>query len=392
MNEPPEDEGTSSNSTAIDARESLFSAANLKAIVETAVDGLITIDSRGIIRSFNPAAEDIFGYAADEVIGEKINLLMPSPYRDEHDEYMDRYQRTGEKRIIGIGREVHGLRKDGTVFPLDLAVSEFWVGEQRFYSGIVRDITERREVRKERERLIDELEQKNAELERFTYTVSHDLKSPLITIKGFLGMLEQDLKAGNYDRMSDDMVRIANAADKMKELLDEVLELSRIGRVVNPSEWVDLSELAADVATLMSGPLEQRGVDVEIAPDLPTVYGDRIRLREVLQNLIENAIKFLGEQPEPIITIETRREDGQLICCVRDNGIGIDPEYLKKVFGLFEQLDPSKQGTGVGLALVHRIIEVHGGRIWVESEGIDEGATFCFTFPSDKTREKSHNS
>ncbi|QDG49524.1 PAS domain S-box protein [Persicimonas caeni] len=386
MNDQPKNARNCPAPEATNANDTAYAAAHLEAIFESVVDGVITIDSCGYIHSFNPAAEGIFGYAADEVVGEKINMLMPQPFRREHDAYMERYQETGEKRIIGIGREVKGLRKDGSVFPLDLAVSEFWVGDNRFYSGIVRDITDRREARKERERLIQELGQKNAELERFTYTVSHDLKSPLITIKGFLGMLEQDMKAGNYDRMSSDMVRIANAADKMKELLDEVLELSRIGRVVNPSEWVDLEELASEVATLLSGPIEQNGVTVEISPELPTVYGDRIRLQEVLQNLIENAIKFMGDQDEPKIVIDSYRDEDEVVCCVQDNGIGISPDYLKKVFGLFEQLDPTKQGTGVGLALVHRIIEVHGGRIWVESAGIDEGSRFCFTFPPDKTR------
>ncbi len=345
-----------------------YLTAHLHAIVDSAVDGIITIDRDGVIQTFNPAAERIFGYQAEEVIGEKINMLMPQPYRREHDGYMERYLDTGEKRIIGIGREVMGLRKDGSTFPMDLAVSEFWVGEERFFNGMVRDVTARHEDRLERERLINELEQKNAELERFTYTVSHDLKSPLITIKGFLGMLESDIQNEKYDRMPSDMKRIAGAADKMKELLDEVLELSRIGRVVNPSEWVALEALAQETVGLLSGPLEAGGVDVDVSADLPTVYGDRVRLREVIQNLVENAIKFMGDQPDPRIDIGVRHDKGadgreRTVCFVRDNGMGVQPEYLEKVFGLFEQLDPSRQGTGVGLALVRRIIEVHGGTI-----------------------------
>jgi two-component system, LuxR family, sensor kinase FixL len=380
VNDTPEDD-PKHRTDANPADDPLYNAAHLEAIVESAVDGMITIDERGVMRSFNPAAERIFGYEADEVIGENVKVLMPSPYREEHDGYLERYKRTGEKEIIGIGREVLGRRKDGSTFPMDLAVSEFWVGDDRYFSGTVRDVTARRENREERERLIDELEQKNAELERFTYTVSHDLKSPLITIKGFLGMLEQDARDGNLERMTADIERIANAADRMKELLDEVLELSRIGRVVNPAEWVDLGGLTRETVTLLSGPLDERGVEVDIAPDLPTVYGDRVRLREVIQNLVENAIKFLGDEPQPCIEVGRRDDDGEPVCFVRDNGVGIDPRYLKKVFGLFEQLDPSHQGTGVGLALVHRIIEVHGGRIWVESEGLGHGTSFCFSLP-----------
>lgn len=380
--EPPVD-------TPLTDDDLLYNAAHLEAIVESAVDGMITIDARGVVRSFNPAAELIFGYEADQVIGHNVKMLMPSPYREEHDGYLERYKRTGDKQIIGIGREVVGRRQDGSTFPMDLAVSEFWVGQQRYFSGTVRDVTERRENREERERLIKELEQKNAELERFTYTVSHDLKSPLITIKGFLGMLEQDARDGNIERMTSDIERIANAADRMKELLDEVLELSRIGRVVNPAEWVDLAELSRETVDLLSGPLDERGAEVDVAQDLPTVFGDRVRLREVIQNLVENAIKFLGDEPQPCIEVGWRDQDGAPAVYVRDNGVGIDPRYLDKVFGLFEQLDPTHQGTGVGLALVHRIIEVHGGRIWVESEGIGHGTTFYFTLPRVKPASSS---
>jgi PAS domain S-box-containing protein len=255
---------------------------------------------------------------------------------------------------------------------------------------VLRDeIAERQRVEAERERLITELEARNAEMERFTYTVSHDLKSPLITIQGFLGLLEKDALASDSAQVHKDIAYIQAAATTMQRLLNELLELSRIGRVVNPLTEVALHDLAQEAVTLVSGQITARGVQVRIAPDLPVVLGDRPRLLEVLQNLLDNAVKFMGAQPQPCIHIGVRREGQETVCYVRDNGIGIAPRYHEKVFGLFERLDKSSDGTGVGLALVKRIIEVHGGRIWVESAGQGHGSTFCFTLPFQRAKGQS---
>jgi PAS domain S-box-containing protein len=249
--------------------------------------------------------------------------------------------------------------------------------------GIVTDITDRKKMEEEREALIAELEAKNEELERFTYTVSHDLKSPLITIKGFLGLLENDAAKGNTERFKSDITRIANAADNMQNMLSDLLELSRIGRVVNPPEKLLFTELLNEVLESMSSTIEKRKVQIQISPNLPAIMGDRLRVKELLQNLIENSVKYLGEQPEPHIEIDSRQEDTETIYYIKDNGMGIDHRDQEKVFGLFEKLDPRVEGTGIGLALAKRIIELHGGRIWVESEGLSKGSTFCFTIPGD---------
>jgi signal transduction histidine kinase len=250
---------------------------------------------------------------------------------------------------------------------------------------LFQDITERKQAEAERERLIAELENKNAELERFTYTASHDLKSPLVTIRGFLGFLEKSVSSGDLDQVKADIARIRNAADKMQRLLNELLELSRIGRVMNAPETVPFAAIAQEAVQLVQGRITARGVQVEIQRDLPVVHGDRTRLMEVVQNLVDNACKFMGDQTEPHITIGQRGtdRDGRPILFVHDNGIGIDLRYREKVFGLFDKLDPQSEGTGVGLALVKRIVEVHGGRIWVESEGtgMKSGSTFYFTLP-----------
>ena len=234
------------------------------------------------------------------------------------------------------------------------------------------------------EGVVRELGEKNEELERFVYTVSHDLKSPLITIKGFLGLLEKDALAGEVERMKRDSERIQSAADKMARLLNELLELSRIGRMKNAPQETTVGELAAEAVEMVAGRLEERGARVEVEPGMPVVTVDRPRLAEVLQNLVENGVKFMGDQAAPRIEIGTepeRADAGEMVYYVRDNGIGIDPRYHDKVFGLFERLETGTEGTGIGLAIVKRIVEVHDGRIWVESEGEGQGTTFYFTLP-----------
>jgi PAS domain S-box-containing protein len=253
--------------------------------------------------------------------------------------------------------------------------------------GIQMDITRRKRAEDEREALITQLEAKNAELERFSYTVSHDLKSPLITIRGFLGYVEAAARTGEIENLQQDIKRIESAADKMQRLLDELLELSRIGRVMRQAEAVPFAEIAREALALLQGALADKDVEVIVADDLPVVYGDRVRLLEVLQNLIENAVKFMGNQPRPRIEIGVRRDGGVDTLFVRDNGIGVEPRYLHRVFGLFEKLDANTQGTGVGLALVKRIVEIHGGRISAESDGLGTGTTFCFTLPAPPTRQ-----
>jgi len=235
----------------------------------------------------------------------------------------------------------------------------------------------------ERANLVAELEGRNAELERFTYTVSHDLKSPLVTIRGFLGYLHQDAKINDMTRFERDLARIANAADRMQSLLNDLLELSRVGRIVNPPEDISFEEMSGETIELIAGAIEESHVRVEVQKNLPVIRGDRMRLMEVMQNLISNAIKFIGDNPEPRVEIGASGfdADGKAILFIRDNGIGIDPQYHERIFGLFNRLNPDIEGTGIGLTLVRRIVEVHGGRVWVESQ-LGAGATFFFTLPT----------
>ncbi|MBK8616135.1 MAG: PAS domain S-box protein [Anaerolineales bacterium] len=227
-------------------------------------------------------------------------------------------------------------------------------------------------------KLISELETKNAELERFTYTASHDLKSPLITIRGYLGYLERDARSGNFERLQVDIQRISDATEKMHRLLSELLELSRVGRIINEPQEIPFTEIVNEALRRVEGQLTANQVAVEITHDLPVVYGDKERLVEVIQNLVDNSCKFMGEQKSPMIQIGMQIENDEDIFYVKDNGVGIKKQFHEKIFGLFDKLDSNTHGTGVGLALVKRIVEVHGGRIWVDSEE-NSGATFHFT-------------
>ena len=233
-----------------------------------------------------------------------------------------------------------------------------------------------------RKALIEELETKNAELERFTYTVSHDLKSPLVTITGFLGYLEQDALAGNAERVKSNMNRISGAARKMQALLNDLLELSRIGRLMNSPEDIPFNEIVHEAVDRVHGRLDEINATIEIQWDLPVVNGDRLRLVEVVQNLIDNAAKYTNPTSRARIEIGTKTDEhNSIVFYVRDNGIGIAPNYHENIFGLFNKLNATSEGTGIGLTLVKRIIEVHGGRIWVESD-TGQGATFYFTLPT----------
>ena len=281
-------------------------------------------------------------------------------------------------------------RKTAEELEIDSTGKEHWVettktpilnaqGEVVGTTGVAREINARKKAELERELLITELEAKNAELERYTYTVSHDLKSPLVTIRGFLGYLEKDALAGNAQKIKDDIKRIENATQKMHTLLNDLLELSRIGRLMNESTDMLFTDIAKDAINLVHGQIEARNVLIEIHDTPVIVHGDRTRLTEVIQNLVDNAVKFMGDQPSPHITIGAiENEQSETIFFVCDNGIGIDSQYHERIFTLFNKLNAGTEGTGIGLTLIKRIIEVHKGRIWLESEP-GKGTTFYFT-------------
>ncbi len=234
---------------------------------------------------------------------------------------------------------------------------------------------------KERKRYEEELKQKNSELERFVYTVSHDLKSPLVTISTFLTYLQQDMDKDDKPRIQQDMAYMRSAADKMEILLAELLELFRAGIQKNKQEQISLKDIYDETLQLVAGHISQRNAVVICHDNNLTLHGDRIRLIEIWQNLVENAVKYMGEQPDPKIELGNESIDGQIVFFVRDNGTGIEKKYHENIFGLFNKLHAASEGSGLGLALVKRIVETYEGRIWVESEGLGKGSCFRFTLP-----------
>ena len=237
------------------------------------------------------------------------------------------------------------------------------------------------EAAEERERLIENLEAQNVELERFSFTVSHDLKSPLLTIRGFVGCVREAHRTGRLETVDEDLNRIEGAAARMTALLEELLELARVGHVLYPSKTICSSTLIEEVAELSAAEIAERGIQLEVEPHLPKIFGDRQRLRMVFQNLVDNAIKFTHDQDEPRITIRGRDEETHTVISVEDNGLGIEPDHQELIFGLFKRLNPGVAGTGVGLALVQRIVEAHGGKISVESAGLGRGSRFDVSLP-----------
>jgi len=229
----------------------------------------------------------------------------------------------------------------------------------------------------------EELARKNAEMERFVYTVSHDLRTPLISMSGFLGFLKQDAEKGDMKRVDEDFRIVSDAITKMDKLLQDTLELSRIGRIVNPPENVPFGEIVSEALAQSSAKLSSKNVRVTVEDDLPIVQVDRIRLVEVLVNLLENSVKYMGDQPQPRIEIGKRLDGENMVLFVRDNGIGIEPIRHDKVFELFYKVDKKSEGSGAGLAIVKKIIEVHGGKIWIESD-LGKGCTVCFTLEPAK--------
>lgn len=302
------------------------------------------------------------GLASQNIVGRPITEVIPgiteAPFLDTY----GKVALSGEP--IRFEQYVPQLERHFDICAFSPAPGQF--------ATVFFDITQRKQTEAA-------LQARNEELVRFTYTVSHDLKSPLVTIQTFLGFLEKDIQAADTARIESDLGHIRAAGVKMARLLDELLELSRIGRKANPPETAPLQRIVAEALDLVAGRIAQRGIRVRVT-ELPVrLHGDLARLVELYQNLIDNAAKFMGDQADPGIEIGATPAGGEITLFVRDNGLGIDPRHKHKLFGLFEKLHPGTEGTGIGLALVKRIVEVHGGRISVESAGPGQGATFRFT-------------
>jgi len=306
-----------------DARERSDSEERLRAVVETAGEGILTIDSAGRVGSFNPAAERLFGYRADEVLGRNVNILMPEPHRGAHDGYLQRYLASGVPHVIGTGAQVTGLRRDGTPVPLHLAVTEMRLGTQRLFTGILHDLTDQRAAQQRQDELIQDLRNVNEELRSFAYVVSHDLKAPLRGIGSLADWLVSDYTDKLDDQGREYLTLMKGRVTRMDALIDGILEYSRVGRVQQPPVEVDLNALVADVLQMLAPP-PQMVVRVEAA--LPTVVGERVRLQQVFQNLISNAIRH-RDKPEGHVQVSCRDAGDDWQFSIADDGPGIEPRH-----------------------------------------------------------------
>lgn len=353
--------------------------ARLRAILNDAADGITLIDGKGLIEEFNPACEDLFGYSKAEVMGKNVHVLMPEPYHSEHDGYLDHYQKTKEKRIIGIGREVKGRRKDGTIFDIDLHVSEVIVPGKKIYMGMFRDITERKRTETIASQLMEKLEESNTELERFAYVASHDLREPLRLVANFARLLKKEY-TGELNAVAGEYIEIiTQSANRMYAMVSDLLEYARIGNEELTFSHVDLNKEMKHVLENLATAIEEHHAVITY-DHLPTVMGNPVQLMRLLQNLAGNAVKFHAKGTSPKVHVSAVQDEGFWRFSIKDNGIGMAREYTDQIFEPFRQLHARNEymGTGIGLAVCKRIVEKHHGKIWVEST-LGKGSVFYFT-------------
>lgn len=370
----------------------------INSIINTAVDGIITINEQGVIEMFNPAASRLFGYLPLEVIGKNIRMLMPEPDRSRHNQYMENYHNTGVGKIIGIGREVTAMRKDGTTFPIILGVSEVNLPNRTIYTGLIHDISDQKMAEEQLRRYAAELERSNSELQDFAYVSSHDLQEPLRKIQSF----GDRVLTKEYDKLSDVgkdyIMRMLNAAARMQNLINDLLSFSRLTTKAKPFVLVDLNKKLQNVLSDLEVSIEKSGAVID-AGQLPEIEADPTQMRQLFQNLISNAIKFRKEGERPHIKVYSKNlqrqahltatpGDEKVEIYFEDNGIGFDEKYLDKIFAIFQRLEGQKyEGSGIGLAICRKIAIRHGGDITAQSEP-GNGATFIVTLAKRQTPQQ----
>ena len=362
------------------------SEEKISSILKTVADGLVIINEYGIVDTFNGAAERIFGYSADEVIGKNISILMPEPDHSQHDSYLSHYKESREPHVIGIGREVTGKHKDGHTFPLYLSVSEVNFEDARFYCGILHDITEEKKAQESLKQYALDLKRSNTELDDFAYIASHDLKEPLRGIHNYANFLNDDYADKIDDDGKDLLSTIMRLSQRMEVLLDELLYFSRIGRAELAFKHIDLNKVIEEIRETIDPMMNEQNAKVKVLEPLPVIECDVVRVRELFRNLITNAIKY-NDKEEKVIEIGFRKPvpkdntPASYVFFVRDNGIGIQDKHQGLVFKIFKRLHGKTEfggGTGSGLTICKKIVERHNGKIWIESV-FGEGTTFLFT-------------
>jgi two-component system sensor kinase FixL len=363
-------------------RDAAAREAHLRSILDTVPEAMIVIDEHGLMQSFSTAAERLFGYSAGEVLGKNVKMMMPAPYRDDHDAYLGRYLRTGEKRIIGIGRVVVGERKDGSTFPMELAVGEMISGATRYFTGFIRDLTERQQT----DARLQELQAELVHISRLTAlgemasALAHELNQPLSAIANYMKGSRRLLE--NMPDQQSTMIR--EAMDKAAEQSLRAGQIIRrlrdfVARGETERRIESLKKLLEEASALALVGAKDRGVRVTYAldPELDAVLADKVQIQQVVLNLVRNAVEAMEQSSHRDLMIGTERgSDGMAVITVADTGTGIAPEIADQLFQPF--ITTKSQGLGVGLSISRTIVESHGGRIWVEPNPAG-GTIFRFT-------------
>ena len=369
------------------------SEAHLRSILETVPDAMIVIDSRGLIQSFSSAAERLFGYAPEEVIGANIRMLMPEPYRGNHDGYLQRYERTGERRIIGIGRVVVGERKDGSTFPMELSVGEMRSGDSRFFTGFIRDLTERQSA----EQRLQELQSELVHISRLTAlgemssALAHELNQPLSAIANYLNGVQRllaDDPSSTSQKVRDALAKAVEQALRSGDIIHRLREFVSRGETIQQVE--NVAKLVEEASALALVGARQLGVrvvfDLDKAADFVLV--DKVQIQQVLLNLIRNAVEAMSESSRRELTVASRAVRGRMVdISIADTDPGLAPEVTERLFQPFVTTKP--KGMGVGLSICRTIVEAHGGKIWVEPHA-GGGAVFHVTVRRASAREVAH--
>ena len=365
--------------------------ARLSGIIESAMDAIISVDAEQRVTVFNAAAEKMFGCRAAEALGQPLDRFIPARYREAHRQHVGEFGRTGvTNRAMGHLRPLSGLRAGGEEFPIEASISHVEIGGHQVYTVILRDITERKraedqilhlnaELEKRVDQRTHELSAANKELEAFTYSVAHDLRAPLRHIDAFSRILQEDCAESLPAEARHHLDNICKSAARMSELVDDLLNLARIGRQELKRQPTPLGGLVEEVLTDIKRETGGRAIDWHIEP-LPAVECDSGLMKQVFANLLSNAVKYTRPRPLAVIEVGCRKLNGDTAVFVRDNGVGFNMKYVDKLFGVFQRFHRAEEfeGTGVGLATVDRIIRKHGGRIWADA-AVDQGATFYFT-------------
>jgi two-component system sensor kinase FixL len=348
------------------------SSERLRVTVETAIDGIIAIDEYGKIEMANPAAERMFGYSRQEMLKNNVSMLMPEPDHRRHNIYLETYRLTGKRTILGTGREVVGRRKDGSVFPLHLGVSESRIGKRRFFTGFLRDITEQKRAERRIRRARDELEQ-------LSYSIIHDMRAPLRAMHSFSQILQEE-NAHFLDAQANDYLRrIIESAERMDQLITDAFNYTTVLREEMPISPVRPERLLNSIVESYPQFRPERA-NIELAPEFPPVMANRAGLTQCFSNLLTNAVKFAQPGRKPVIRVWGERRQDMVRLCVQDEGVGIASQHQNRIFHMFQKLDTESTGTGIGLALVRKVVEKMHGTIGVESEP-GRGARFWIDLP-----------